>query len=63
MIRIIPAEDVKREKGVFTRDKLNLYLKNTVELEGMHYRVRYNIRLYLKKKLIYDIVMGLLAFS
>ena len=39
MLHIIPAEDVKREKGVFTRDKLNLYLKNVVELDGMHYRV------------------------
>ena len=37
--RVIPAEDVKREKGVFSRDKLNLYLKNVLELDGTHYKV------------------------
>jgi hypothetical protein len=24
--------------GVFTRDKLGLYLKNVIELEGIHFR-------------------------
>jgi len=40
VIRVIPAEDVKREKGVFSRDKLNLYLKNVLELDGTHYKVK-----------------------
>ncbi len=39
MLHIIPAEDCKREKGVFTKDKLNLYLKNVVELDGPHFKV------------------------
>ena len=46
MLHIIPAEDVKREKGVFTRDKLNLYLKNVVELDGLHFKVTREIILH-----------------
>jgi hypothetical protein len=36
MLHVIPADECKREKGVFTKDKLNLYLKNVVELDGPH---------------------------
>ena len=39
MLHIIPAADCRREKGVYTKDKLNLYLKNVVELEGVHFKV------------------------
>merc|ERR1712155_130415 len=31
---VIEADDVRRDKGVLNREKLSLYLKNVVELEG-----------------------------
>ena len=40
MLHVIPADECKREKGVFTKDKLNLYLKNVVELDGPHFKVK-----------------------
>jgi len=39
-LHVIEADDIKREKGVFTRDKLSLYLKNVVELDGATFRLK-----------------------
>ena len=39
-LHTIEADDIKREKGLFTRDKLNLYLKNVMELEGQVFKVK-----------------------
>merc|ERR1712013_621756 len=39
-LHVIEADDIKREKGVLTRDKLNLYLKNVVELDGAIFRLK-----------------------
>jgi len=60
MLHIIPAEDCKREKGVFTKDKLNLYLKNVVELDGMHFKVKAKVsKMYdLEKIRFEDIFAG-----
>ena len=39
-VHIIEADDIKREKGMFTRDKRNLYLKNVLELDGVVYKLK-----------------------
>jgi len=39
-LHVIEADDIKREKGVLTRDKLNLYLKNVVELDGAIFKLK-----------------------
>ena len=39
-LHIIEADDVKREKGLFSREKLNLYLKSVVELDGAVFKVK-----------------------
>jgi len=46
-LHTIEADDIKREKGVLTRDKLSLYLKNVVELDGAVFKLKPNgIKLY-----------------
>merc|ERR1739844_747226 len=39
-LHIIEADDIKREKGLFSRDKLNLYLKSVVQLDGAVFKVK-----------------------
>jgi len=39
-LHVIEADDIKREKGVLTRDKLSLYLKNVVELDGAVFKLK-----------------------
>eukprot|EP00092_Neocalanus_flemingeri_P010571 GFUD01011387.1.p1 GENE.GFUD01011387.1~~GFUD01011387.1.p1 ORF type:complete len:1574 (+),score=621.92 GFUD01011387.1:101-4822(+) len=39
-LHVIEADDIKREKGVLTRDKLSLYLKNVVELDGVVFKLK-----------------------
>merc|ERR1712106_710027 len=39
-LHTIEADDVKREKGVLTREKLATYLKNVVELEGLVFKLK-----------------------
>lgn len=39
-LHVIEADDIKREKGLLTRDKLNLYLKNVVELDGVVFKLK-----------------------
>merc|ERR1712123_163141 len=38
-LHVVEADDIKREKGVLTRDKLSLYLKNVVELDGAVFKL------------------------
>jgi len=46
-LHVIEADDIKREKGVLTRDKLSLYLKNVVELDGAVFKLKAKgIKLY-----------------
>ena len=39
-LHIIEADDRKREKGLFSREKLNLYLKSVVQLDGAVFKVK-----------------------
>merc|ERR1712209_201199 len=39
-LHIIEADDIKREKGLFSREKLNLYLKSVIELDGAVFKVK-----------------------
>ena len=39
-LHVIEADDIKREKGVHTRDKLQLYLKNVTELDGLAFKLK-----------------------
>lgn len=59
-LHVIEADDIKREKGVLTRDKLSLYLKNVVELDGAVFKLKQKaIKMYnLESLQIGDIFAG-----
>merc|ERR1711962_1199738 len=43
-LHIIESDDIKREKGRFTRDKLNSFLKNVVELQEGFFKLKPKVR-------------------
>ena len=41
-VRIVDADDIRREKGIYTREKNLLFLKNVIELssDGNHHLLK-----------------------